>query len=350
MDDMNERRLRRLVAEATGADVAALEVRRLAGHASTRTYWRVGDAGGGRSVVVMVLPPNAPPDEIGKEGARGVAPFVDIQRYLAGIGVRVPKIFAWSQEAGYVLLEDLGDDMMVSRLGTDAEREPLYRAAVDQLAFMRVRAEQAPDPSCVAFQRRYDYDVYFWELEHFLEWALRAGKGAELTPAEQRVVDVHFDAIARRLAAEPAGFTHRDYQSRNLMVGREGELVVIDFQDALLGPRQYDLVALLRDSYVALPMDFVAAMIRRYLEATEELGGPELEGDEFREVFDLLTIQRKLKDAGRFVYIDRVKGNPDFLRFVPAALGYVRAALARRPELAALQEALGRHVPELAAP
>jgi aminoglycoside/choline kinase family phosphotransferase len=162
-------------------------------------------------------------------------------------------------------------------------------------------------------------------------------------------VDRAFEGIAAALDAEPKGFTHRDYQSRNLMVLPSGEQAVIDFQDALLGPRQYDLVALLRDSYVELPPDLVDRMIRRYLEKLALAGGPRLAYAPFRAVFDLLTVQRKLKDAGRFVFIDRVKRNPGFLPSIPASLRYVRDALARRPELAELQGLLARHVPELAA-
>jgi aminoglycoside/choline kinase family phosphotransferase len=126
-----------------------------------------------------------------------------------------------------------------------------------------------------------------------------------------------------------------------------GEQAVIDFQDALLGPRQYDLVALLRDSYVELPADLVEAMLRRYLERLEAEGGPRLPYQPFRQTFDLLTVQRKLKDAGRFVFIDRVRGNPGFLVSIPASLRYVREAFSRRPDLAPLQRLLGRHLPEL---
>jgi aminoglycoside/choline kinase family phosphotransferase len=127
-----------------------------------------------------------------------------------------------------------------------------------------------------------------------------------------------------------------------------GEQAIIDFQDALLGPRQYDLVALLRDSYVELEPAFLDAMVARYLERLAAEGGPRLEPAAFRATFDLLTVQRKLKDAGRFVFIDRVKGNPGFLRSIPASLRYVRAALLRLPRLASLHALLARHVPELA--
>jgi N-acetylmuramate 1-kinase len=132
------------------------------------------------------------------------------------------------------------------------------------------------------------------------------------------------------------------------MVLPGGAQAVIDFQDALLGPRQYDLVALLRDSYVELPAALVERLIGRYLDALAEAGGPRLDPIPFRATFDLLTVQRKLKDAGRFVFIDRVKGNPDFLRSIPASLRYVREALNRLPGLAELRETLARHVPELA--
>jgi aminoglycoside/choline kinase family phosphotransferase len=89
-------------------------------------------------------------------------------------------------------------------------------------------------------------------------------------------------------------------------------------------------------------------MLRRYLEKLAANGGPKLEYGPFRAVFDLLTVQRKLKDAGRFVFIDRVRKNPGFLVSIPASLRYVKDAFARRPDLAELQAVLARHVPELA--
>jgi aminoglycoside/choline kinase family phosphotransferase len=349
MDTATEQRVRAAVARATGRDASAAPVKRLAGHASMRSYWRVGTPPA--SHVVMVMPPDAKPEEVTKGGAPDVDPFVDVQRYLKTLGVRVPEIVAFYQDdpqGGLMVLEDLGDDMLETRLLAGADRRQLYEGAIDQLAKLRAAAERRPE-RCIAFTRSFEFDLYRWELDHFREWLLEAWKGARLSPAEAQAVSGHFDRIARALEAEPKGFTHRDYQSRNLMVLPSGQQVVIDFQDALLGPRQYDLVALLRDSYVELPPDFVTAMLKRYLEKLEQAGGPRLGYDEFRATFDLLTVQRKLKDAGRFVYIDRVKKNPGFLVSIPASLRYVQEALGRRPELAELQAILGKHVPELSA-
>jgi hypothetical protein len=272
---------------------------------------------------------------------------VNVQRYLERAGARVPAIHAFLEAERLMVLEDLGDEMLETRLLAGDPAGPLYERAVDPLARLRARAERDPDPGCVAFGRSFDRALYRWELDHFREWLLEAWKGAALSPAERPEVDRAFDAIAGSLASEPLGFTHRDYQSRNLMVLPGGEQAIIDFQDALLGPRQYDLVALLRDSYVELPPELVDRMLLRYLARLEAEGGPRLDPAAFRATFDLLTVQRKLKDAGRFVFIDRVRGNPGFLPSIPASLRYVREALARRPELATLREILARHVPEL---
>ena len=347
MSAETERRVREVVSRATGADAGGEPVTRLAGHASSRSYWRVGTWP--RSLVVMVLPPDAKPDEVTKGGAPDVNPFVDVQRYLERLGVRVPRIHRLEEDdprGGLMVLEDLGDEMLETRLVAGDDPDPLYDRAVDVLARLRAEAERSPGGS-VAFSRSFDRELYRWELDHFREWLLEAWKGAALGAGERAVVERWFDRISQALDAEPKGFTHRDYQSRNIMVLPGGEQAVIDFQDALLGPRQYDLVALLRDSYVDLGVERVDRLVRRYVERLAAHGGPRLDPDAFRATFDLLTVQRKLKDAGRFVFIDRVKKNPGFLVSIPTSLKYVKEAFARRPDLAELQDVLSRHVPEL---
>jgi aminoglycoside/choline kinase family phosphotransferase len=157
---------------------------------------------------------------------------------------------------------------------------------------------------------------------------------------------------------------HRDYQSRNLMVvpgarkdgGPGPRLVWIDFQDAVLGPRVYDLVALLNDSHQEFDRAFIEARLTDYAEAAALVDGDDPESrSRLREEFDLVTVQRKLKDAGRFVYMDRREGNPSFLRFVTPTIGKIQGALARLaprdPLMAELRDILERTLgDELSAP
>jgi hypothetical protein len=292
------------------------------------------------------MPPGsaAKSEEGGAAGPAGELPFLNVHRYLVSLGVRVPTVHRYDEAAAAIVLEDLGD-VTFERSLAGADRAEAYRGAVRLLARLRARAEERADPSCVAFGRRFDAALYEWELHHFREWGLERWSAAPLTPADRASLDEAFRELAARLARLPVGFTHRDFQSRNLMVVG-GELAVIDFQDALLGPRAYDLVALLRDSYVELPAALVDELVDEYQARFAEESGEARDDCAFRAAFDLLTVQRKLKDAGRFEYIHRVKGNPSFLPSIAPSMRYARAALARLPELAGLRALVDRYLPE----
>ena len=172
-----------------------------------------------------------------------------------------------------------------------------------------------------------------------------------------------FDALVDTLAAVPIAVMHRDFQSHNIMVTRGGEAVVdadavstedgtlhlLDFQDAMLGPIVYDAVAFLRDSYVVLTPSELSELVDQFAASVATMaaaGGADAES--ITRWFHLQTVQRKLKDAGRFVYIDRVKKNSSFLQYIPSSLSYVRNALSLLPELSRLWELLAQVDPALA--
>jgi hypothetical protein len=341
---MNDAQLQAAYTSATGQPAGRVE--RLPGGAGNRIYWRVHGPKSG-SAIVMELPADpVKSEEASKDHVLQELPFLNVQRYLSRIGVRVPRVLLDAAKDGFLVIEDLTDRTLEQALKEGVDRKKLYTEAIDQLARLRAHAESHPDPSCLAWTRAFDYDLYHWEFEHFIEYGLLA-RGAKPGDAELKVLRHHFARICRELSDAPRSFTHRDYQSRNIMVLPSGEQVVIDFQDALQGPRQYDLVALLRDSYVELDRPLIDQMLSRYLKRFEAEGGPRLDSGEFVAFFDLLTVQRKLKDAGRFVFIDRVKKNPSFLPHIPSSLRYVRDALKRQPALREVQDILRKHVPEL---
>jgi aminoglycoside/choline kinase family phosphotransferase len=130
---------------------------------------------------------------------------------------------------------------------------------------------------------------------------------------------------------------HRDYHARNLMVVSD-ELVVIDFQDARRGPRAYDVVSLLNDSYVAHAEDFVAAMVERF----ERAVGAELTKD-----YDAAALQRNLKALGTFGYQIGRRDNSVYERYVEGTLRMVRSNLERNPRWDSLRRILARHCEEI---
>jgi aminoglycoside/choline kinase family phosphotransferase len=254
----------------------------------------------------------------------------------------VPEIYRYDEARGLLYLEDLGDITFESQVQNagDEVRAHYYRHAIADLVALQRYASAHPDTGCIAFSRTFDYELLKWELDHFREYGLEA-QGHQPSPSERDELERIFRRIAEELAAAPRIFVHRDYQSRNLMVEQTGtgchRLRMIDFQDALLGTAAYDLVGLLRDSYVALSPSLLDALVADYVAAVGTDGG-------FKRLFDLQVVQRKLKDAGRFVFIDRVKRNPSFLVHIPNSLDYVAHSLARLPELHALREILSHYL------
>lgn len=285
-------------------------------------------------------------------------PFVDVHRYLLALGIPVPAVYWYDSAAGLLYLEDLGDRTLAEACakGAAVEIETWYSQAIDILVQMHSSStdqfRHRRNKRCVAFQRAFDVPLLMWEFDHFLEYGIEARRGTPLPSADRDRIRTIFHEIATLLAEQPPVFTHRDYHSRNIMVRDKG-LSIIDFQDALLGPASYDLASLLRDSYLAFEDAFIDRMIDRYLAGMRAMLPRSVvasmvlhDRHAFRRVFDLTSIQRNLKAAGRFVYIDRVKHNPKFLADIPRTLAYVRRNVEKYPELAALRESLTPYIPE----
>ncbi len=326
----------------------------LAGDASNRRYFRVPLQGAPcPSVILMQL---AEPEafKASEEAVSGAhvaineLPFINVRSHLAKADTPVPTLYYYDQAAGLLYLEDFGDLTLAEAVqrATPSQIEAWYKHAIDILVRIQIRATTPADPGCLAFHRRFDVPLLMWEFDHFLEYGIVARRGKPMCADDWKVIREEFEKIAAWLAGQPHVFTHRDYHSRNLMVDGT-RLGVLDFQDALMGPASYDLASLLRDAYIQLDEQLVDALIDYYLDGLAKQSRATADRKEFRRLFDLTSIQRNLKAAGRFVYIDRVKRNPKFLADIPRVLGYVKRNLAKYPELATLRKHLTPYVPEL---
>jgi aminoglycoside/choline kinase family phosphotransferase len=326
----------------------------LAGDASNRRYFRINLKGArpGSAILMQLAEPEG--FKQSEEAVSGASiqidelPFVNILSHLAKAGVSVPSLYWYDREGGFLYLEDLGD-VTLAEACRDAGRthmEELYRQAIDGLILLQTNGTARRNPACIAFHRSFDVPLLMWDFEHFLEYGVAARQEKPMKPEDESAIRESFQRIAHMLADEPRVFVHRDYHSRNLMVDG-GRLGMIDFQDALLGPASYDLASLLRDAYIQLDEDMIQGLIERFLDGMAAQGRAWADRAAFRRLFDLTSIQRNLKAAGRFVYIDRVKQNPKFLADIPRVLGYVKRNLLKYPELASLRKHLTPYVPEL---
>ena len=312
---------------------ATTRVEPLHGDASSRAYVRVAPPG--RPPIVLALHP--------EPFAPGSLPQIVVGSIFRRLGVPVPAVLDEAPDLGILAVEDLGDETLQSWMDGDPGRDPapLYREAIDHLAALQTRGAALRDEGALPFTLAFDAAKLTWELDFFRSEFLEAYRRVALSPAASEALGRELSAVAEELAAEPRVLCHRDYHCRNLMV-RGGRLVVIDFQDARLGPGTYDLVSLLRDCYVDLPDDLTAALTRRFLDAV-----PAQRTGDFQARFDLMSVQRHLKALGTFGHQVARLGRGHFAEPVPRTLAWVRRTLQARPRFARLRELLSPHVPEL---
>ncbi len=334
--------IKTLVADTDGLLLSELTVEPVAADASQRKFYRISLPDGSTRIAMEMegsRPAPQDPDQV---------PYINILNHLRICKAAVPKLFAYDPASAIVILEDLGSVTLEAYIKAKgiAAALPVYRKAIDALLTLQIVGTRNRCEHCIAFNHCFDEEKLMWELNFFLTHTIegqlkRMGSQSDLTPLRNE-----FYALSRLIAAEPRYFTHRDYHSRNLLV-KDGRIGIVDFQDARLGPLQYDLCSLLRDSYVVLPEETVDGLIEYYLEGLDRMEGTRTDREKFRKVFDMVSVQRNLKAAGTFGYMATVKSRPDYLTYLPDTFTYVRQNLARHPELHRLRDLLGRHLPEI---
>ncbi len=344
------------IARVTGYAPQELEVVRLAGDGSDRRYWRAffSDKNDRRASFVVMDLLNVKNVVSSEEVTLyhpedDELPFLNIHRFLGRLGAPLPQVHIYDRENGLLLLEDLGDMLLLNAACENpAQMRVLYEQAIDILVEIHVQGMRQRDASCVAFKQSFELPLLMWEMRHFTEYGIekRPGRERQVAKEDLAVIEAGYEFICTHLQSLPLVFTHRDYHSRNLIVN-DGRIFVIDFQDALLGPAAYDLASLLRDSYIDIGDELVDAMIARYIERREKAGDGPVDARAFRRDFDFQSIQRNLKAAGRFVFFNVVKGNPNFLGDIPRTLEYVKKNMSKYPKLHPLRDAMAKYVPEL---
>ncbi|WP_166257270.1 aminoglycoside phosphotransferase family protein [Marinobacter salicampi] len=288
----------------------------VAGDASFRRYFRVESPEG--SAIVM----DAPPDH---EDCR---PFVAIARHWQSHGVAVPALIHEDLDQGFLMLEDFGDELLLTRLD-DRNADKLYQGAMAELC----RIQQVPDAPDYPLPP-YDAALLDREMALFPDWLITRQLGITLTIQDQAMLDTAFAFLRESALAQPEVTVHRDYHSRNLLV-RPGTNVpgVLDFQDAVRGPVTYDLASLLKDCYICWPEAKLGPWIEHYRNLSRTAGLHNAESDTFRQWFELMGMQRHLKAAGIFARLAIRDGKTRYLHDVPRTVGYLVEASGRQPAL-----------------
>lgn len=309
----------------------------LTGDASDRKYFRIIPSDGPSIVLAL----HSGPIEF------ATLPFANVAALMEEIPLPVPQILGHSNALGVLALQDLGDTTLQAHLGAaeGTEHAALYRQAVAFVDTLQRRGADLASPRYLPYGIAFDVEKLTWELEFFTKHFMEGYRAAQLTPASREALTAEWSAIVKELAAEHRVLCHRDYHSRNLMV-HDASLYIIDFQDARMGPDTYDLVSLLRDSYMDITERDVDDLLAYFLAL--RVGTPaQQDAGEFRRRFDLMALQRNLKALGTFGYQTITRRNTVYIQYIPRTLRHVRNNLGKYDRFARLRDILATYIEEL---
>jgi hypothetical protein len=287
----------------------------IAGDASPRKYYRVSLPAAGAKIAQHLIAVDSPASEKNPE-------FLHMRALLASAGVRVPDLVAADVDAGLLLLEDLGDDVLLPVL-SDHSAGAWYAMALNTLGRL-VGIETA-----TAGLEQYSAAKLTAELNLFREWFIPRLLGLEWDSGWEEVFEGLSAALVANALEQPQVVVHRDFHSRNLMVVHNGELAVIDFQDAVVGPITYDPVSLLKDCYIRWPRQRQLAWLLDYRRLLAEQGEVcDVSEATFIRWFDLMGLQRHIKVLGIFARLCLRDGKSAYLNDLPRVIAYVQEVLA----------------------
>ena len=264
-------------------------------------------------------------------------PFADMTQRLREAGVHAPEIVAMDLERGFMLLEDFGDATLLPNL-TQETADELYGKAMTSLLIFQQAADTQDLPL-------YDEAMLRREMQLFPDWLLEKHLALTLSDDTKAMLARVFTHLVNAALEQPKVFVHRDYHSRNLMLPPSGDLGVIDYQDAVLGPVTYDLVSLLRDCYIEWDEALVSRWCHGYLEGAIATGVMnETHRLRFKRWFDWMGVQRHLKASGIFARLNHRDGKPGYLNDIPRTLGYIVKVGKQYDELKPLSDFIEQRV------
>lgn len=259
-----------------------------------------------------------------------LTPFLDVTQRLLNAGVKAPCIVEQNREAGYLILEDFGTTQFLDVLETSNFKRH-YTNAIEEIVKMQ-EAETTSLPL-------YDKAFLHFEMALMQEWYLEKKLGLALSAQEKQMLEKSLSAISATVLLQPQNlFVHRDFHSRNIMLTPEGEIGVIDYQDAMSGAVTYDLVSLLKDCYIAFKRHDIEALALAF----RDKKGLAVSDAEFLKWFDFMGLQRHIKVLGVFSRLAIRDAKDGYLKDIPLVLEYTIETASRYKETQALAAFLQR--------
>jgi N-acetylmuramate 1-kinase len=298
--------------------------------ASFRGYFRVvfsacnhPDLSVNKPYIVMDAPPEF----------EDINPFIRIGGFLESHGLNVPHIYAINSKQGFLLLEDFGKENYLDNINTE-NADSLYQQAMSTLLKLQlIDKEQLINKKQGIDLPDYNDELLNREMDLFEQWYVNKHLGIRLNTPQQQILKQTLAYLTEQILQQPIVIVHRDYHSRNLMLVDNNNPGIIDFQDAVIGPCTYDLVSLLRDSYICWPDKQVETWVDYfYQQLVQNNVIQNCSFATFMQWFDFMGMQRQIKVVGIFSRLFHRDSKKNYLNDIPQTWSYLKASSKKYPQ------------------
>ena len=272
--------------------------------------------------------------------------FAVIGHELSKRGFSAPQILAADMDKGFMLLEDLGDNLYARVIEKDPVQErKLYEVAIDTLAAIY----RSTFPASAEFGgktwriRDYDSAALLAEADLFLDWYAK-DMGKDIKDKARAEWDEIWTQMFQTLTAHAPGLALRDFHAENIFWLPERQAVervgLIDFQDGLFAHPAYDLVSLIEDARRDVSPELAVPLMKRFCQKS----GLKY-GSKFKTAYAVMGAQRNAKILGIFVRLAERDGKPHYRDLIPRVSAHFQNNL-EDPKCARLKDWFSVHLPQ----
>ena len=265
--------------------------------------------------------------------------FINIDNLLINISLNAPKIYSIDKENGFLLLEDLGDNLFSKVLNASNE-ESLYKKAIDILVYLHDRnINQFSKNNLV---ENYSDEKLISESELFIEWYIKSHLSIKINENQINEFKEIFSKIITSLKLKYDTLVLRDFHVDNLVLqhSRSGlrQVGLLDFQDAVLGQSSYDLISLIEDVRRPISSELKTSLIKYFIDATG------YNSEQLDNEMAFYSVQRNLKILGIFCRLSISDQKSQYMKFNDNAWQFINNNL-KNPLMIDIYEWLKLNLP-----
>ncbi|MFO7869699.1 MAG: phosphotransferase [Bacteroidales bacterium] len=231
-------------------------------------------------------------------------------------GLPVPRIIAYEDEPWIYILEDCGTtDLLTAKKAYSPEQTmSVYKRVLQDLIQFQIRGKDC-DFSRTFMRPVFDQTAMKWDLSYFKYYYVKLS-GVECN--DQKLEEDFNTLIAFLCTAEQSYFMYRDFQGRNILIQDTDLFRYIDFQGAMKGPLQYDVVSLLYQAKAGLTPEQRSELLSFYIAEVQKYTS--INPEKFYDVFQGFVLLRILQTLGAYGLRGIIEGKPHFISSIPAAV------------------------------